>query len=105
MYTMTRRKRFTDEYKAQAVALVHAGRSVRDVAGELGISKSNLHRWVANQESAQLRSEGGGAAGGPTEAEELRRLRREVADLRLDNDILKKAAIILGRDERPGPGS
>jgi transposase len=36
------------------------------------------------------------------EADELRRLRREIANLKLENDILKKAAVILGTRPQPG---
>ena len=44
----------------------------------------------------RLRSEGQGAGGDEDVAKELARLRREVTELRIDNDILKKAAVILG---------
>jgi transposase-like protein len=42
-----------------------------------------------------------GAVGDMTETDELRRLRREVAHLKLENDILKKAAVILGTNPQP----
>ena len=42
------------------------------------------------------------AVGEEHEADELRRLRREVANLKLENDILKKAAVILGARPQPG---
>jgi len=104
MNTM-RRRRFTQEFKDQAVELVQFGRSVRDVAEELGIGKSNLHRWVIKAEGKDQAAQGGGAGdvaeGDVSEADELRRLRREVDRLKLENDILKKAAVILGT-KKPG---
>ena len=79
-----RRRRYTQEFKTQAVSLAKTDRSTRDVAEELGIAESILYRWIreAEEASADL-----GAEAKPGEAEELRRLRREVADLRLENDI------------------
>ena len=95
---MKNRARFTKEFKATAVELVTAGKPVREVARELDISKSNLHRWVQahNQGEAQFNGVGTRAEGEGSEAVELRLLRREIADLKVENDILKKAAVILG---------
>lgn len=96
METVTR-KRYTREFKAQAVGLVEAGKPVRDVARDLGISEGVLYEWVRkNPQAAQLGSGGQSAAGAEPAADELRRLRRENAHLKLENDILKKAAVILG---------
>jgi transposase-like protein len=50
---------------------------------------------------AQLGSAGLRAVGEEPAADELRRLRREIATLRLENDILKKAAVILGTKPQP----
>lgn len=99
------RKRYTKEFKAQAVGLVEVGKPVKDVARDLGISEGVLYEWVrkgspaaqlgsAGQFLPQLRDELSGA-------DELRRLRRENANLKLENDILKKAAVILGTKPQP----
>lgn len=88
------RKRYTPEFKAQAVELLVTGKPVEKVAEELCISSSMLYRWKQDSQ--------GGSAGPRTAGEEagsaddLRALRRENALLRQENDILKKAAIILG---------
>jgi len=91
------RKRYTAEFKAQAVELVGLGKPVAEVAEELEIGASLLYRWVLKgRQPAQLGSEGLRAAGEEPAADELRRLRRENGNLKLENDILKKAAVILG---------
>lgn len=91
------RKRYTAEFKAQAVELVGLGKSVPEVAQELEIGTGILYRWVGKPpQAAQLGSEGLRAVGEEPAADELRRLRREVTHLKLENDILKKAAVILG---------
>lgn len=98
MRTMVR-KRYTAEFKAQAVELVKLGKTVPEVAQELGIGEGNLYRWVGPQEP--FGSEGQRAVGEAPAADELLRLRRENARLKLENDILKKAAVILGTTPQP----
>ena len=98
------RKRYTAEFKAQAVELVGLGKPVAEVAEELEIGTSLLYRWVLKGGGpAQLGSGGLRAVGEQPAADELPRLRRENANLKLENDILKKAAIILGT--RPLPAA
>ena len=91
------KKRYTAEFKAQAVELVGIGKPVSEVARDLKISEGVLYEWVRkSSQAAQLGSEGRRAGGEEAEADELRRLRRENATLKLENNILKKAAVILG---------
>jgi transposase len=91
------RRRYTREFKAQAVEIVGLGRPVPEVAEELGIGSGILYRWVSEgSQGAQLGSAGVRAVGEEAGADELRALQRENANLRLENDILKKAAVILG---------
>lgn len=88
------RKRYTNEFKAQAVELLDTGKPVEKVAEELCISSSMLYRWRLDAQggSPGPRAEGEGAGAG----DDLRALRRENAILKQENDILKKAAVILG---------
>ena len=96
------RRRYTPEFKDQAVKLVKLGKTATQVAEELGIGSGMLYRWVQqSSETAQLGSDGLRAGGEEGAADELRRLRRENADLKLENDILKKAAVILGSKPQP----
>lgn len=90
------RKRYTPEFKTQAVELLNTGKPVSQVAEELCISSNLLYSWRHNSQGAQLVSAGARAAGERSEADELRALRRENTLLRQENDILKKAAVILG---------
>jgi transposase len=99
MNTVTR-KRYTTEFKAQAVGLVGLGKPVVEVAEDLGIGTSLLYGWMRKgAQPGQLGSEGLRVPHLRDEepaADELPRLRREISTLKLENDILKKAAIILG---------
>jgi transposase len=96
------RKRYSAEFKAQAISLVGLGKPVSEVAEDLEIGTNILYRWISQGgQSAQLVREGLRAVGEEPAADELRRLRREIAHLKLENDILKKAAVILGTNPRP----
>lgn len=99
------RKRYSAEFKAQAVALVGLGKPVPEVAAELEIGTSILYGWIRKgSQPGHLGSGGLRASGAPSEADEVPRLRREIANLKLENDILKKAAVILGTKPQPGAG-
>ena len=96
------RSRYSDEFMDRALAMIEACGSVNQVARELGVGRSILYRWKDNAAKAAPADPGtrGPAADGAAAADcaELRRLRKEVARLELENDILKKAAVILGSD-------
>ena len=96
------RKRYTAEFKAQAVGLVGLGKPVTEVAQDLEIGTSILYGWVRKgAQPGQLGSGGVRAVGEEPAADELPRLRREILTLKLENDILKKAAVILGTRPQP----
>ena len=96
------RKRYSAEFKAQGVALVGLGKPVPEVAADLEIGTSILCGWIRKgAQPGHLGSGGLRAVGEQPAADELARLRRENVRLKLENDILKKAAVILGT--RPLP--
>ena len=90
------RKRYSPEFKAQAVELLDTGKPVSQLAQELCISSNLLYKWRQDSQGAQVGSVGHRAVGEGSGADDLSALRRENALLRQENDILKKAAIILG---------
>lgn len=95
------RKRYTPEYKAQAVELLATGKSVPQVAEELCISSNLLYRWRLQSQGTQVGSVEPRAEGEMVVADDLRSLRRQNALLKMENDILKKAALILGTRAQP----
>ncbi len=91
------RRRFTDEFKAGAVALVlKEGKSVTGVAKELDLTASSLSRWVEQARADAETSVRGTLT--TEEKEELARLRKEVRELRLEREILKKAAAFFAKE-------
>lgn len=103
MSIMTK-KRYTTEFKAQALELVELGKPVAQVAQELEIRPDLIYRW--RREGVQLgrSSEAPASVVEKSEGSEVRALRRENASLKLENDILKKAAVILGTKPRLNSG-
>jgi transposase len=91
------RRRFSDEFKAETVKLVkQSDRSLADIAMELGINAKSVGEWVRKaDENGQSIEE--------DERIELRRLRREVQELRMEREILKKATAFFGKCS-PYPG-
>src|ERR1035437_8174173 len=96
------RKRYTPEFKAQAIELLGTGKPVPQLAEELCISSGLLYRGKQDSQGTQVGSAGPRAVGEGDGADDLRALRRESTLLRQENDILKKAAVILGTRPQPG---
>ena len=94
-----KRRRFSREFKVEAVCQVLEGqRSMGQIARDLDIDNSVLSRWVRQyREDADLAFPGKGHQS--PEEEELRRLRRELSDVREERDILKKALGVFSRRE------
>ena len=99
MGVMERRKRraFTREFKVETVRLVtEGGRSIGEVAENLDLTESALRQWVRQSEVDAGRGKPGELT--TAEREELARLRREVKTLRLEREILKKAAAFFAKE-------
>lgn len=84
------RRKFTPQYRQQAAHLViDTGRTIAEVAREIGVGEQLLGRWVAIERS---RMDDPPGALDADERAELERLRRENTELRMDREFLKKAA-------------
>jgi transposase len=83
------------EFRREAVALLRSsGKTVPQLAGELGISPQSLRNWARQIDVDAGRAEGLTSE----EREELRRLRRENRTLTEEREILKKAAVFFAKD-------
>ena len=93
------RRKFTAEYKAEVVRLVRdGGKTVGEVSRDLGLTASAVRNWV-RQSGIDAR---GGGTGELTTAEraELVALRREARTLRMEREILKKAAAFFAKENQ-----
>jgi transposase len=89
-----KQRKVTEEFKREAVRLIEtSGRTVAQVAGDLGIGKSTLTRWKTQFKEADILS-------GPHDdvQKELTRLRLENKILRQERDLLKNAAAFFAKE-------
>jgi transposase len=96
---MAKRKRrvFTKEFKAQTVRLVRdSGKSIGTLARELDLGETVLRTWVRQAEVDAGRGRPGALTS--DEREEFTLLRREVRTLRMEREILKKAAAFFAKE-------
>jgi transposase len=88
------RRSYTEEYKRDAVALSEErGYSVAKAAKSLGINENLIRRW-----KQEFQKQENGETLSSDEREELNRLRKEVRELRLEKEILKKASAYFAKE-------
>lgn len=87
---------YDEAFRREAVRiLLTSGRTVKEVAADLGVGRSSLNTWKSRQQEAELLA-------GPHEdvQKELARLRREIELLRAERDLLKKATAFFAKETR-----
>ena len=89
------KREYTAEFREQAVAMVNNGRSVPQVAEQLGLIAQTLRNWVKAAERGRLNEKVHKVT---EEQMELSRLRAENAQLKMENEILKKATAYFAKD-------
>lgn len=100
MSTGKNRRRYTREFKEEAVKLVvENGKRVSDVARMFDVHRSLLDRWIAQYHQDHEEAFPGNGNRKPSD-EELRRLRQENAELKMERDILKKALAIFSKNPK-----
>ena len=96
---MTKRKTYSKEFKLEALRQLELGdRPGTAIARDLGIRRNLLYKW-----QEQLSSNGEGAFQGSgrkpgNQSDEVARLKKELADMKMERDILKKAAAYFARE-------
>jgi transposase-like protein len=93
---MPKRRSFTPEFKAEAITLAIEQRNITKTARELGISSSALGRWV--REHNQVNEEHGMAVSA-ADTIRIAEMEREMAQLRKENEFLKKAAAFFAKNQ------
>ena len=93
---MPRPSKYPEEFRRDAVELVRSspGRPLREIGRELGVNHETLRGWVNAAKRAEQAAGAGRDNGDELDAgerEELRRLRKKVAELELEKEILRKA--------------
>ncbi|SFE12082.1 transposase [Paenibacillus algorifonticola] len=88
------RRTFTAEFKKQMVLLYENGKSRADLVEEYGLTASALDRWIKQVKTTGSFKEKDNRS---SEENELIALRKENERLKMENDILKQVALIMGR--------
>ena len=88
------RRTYTPEFKQQLVDLYRSGKRKCDIVREYDIAKSLLDKWIAQADHSGSFKEKDNRT---PEQQELIELRKQNQQLKMENDILKQAALILGR--------
>ena len=88
---------YTLEFKLEALRRVRGGEAVRQVGREIGVPEQSIRNWAKAQAAGKL---GTAEKGRPITPEqmEITRLRAEVVRLRMETEILKKAAAYFARE-------
>jgi transposase len=94
------RPAYPPEYRRKLVALVHAGRNPHELAQEFECSAQTIRNWVAQADADAGKRED--VLSSP-EREELKKLRRENRQLRLEREILAKATAWFARETNSNP--
>ena len=89
------RPAYPDEFRREAVQMLRAGRTPRELAESLGVSQQTLRNWRRQDEIDRRERDDGLTS---DEREELRRLRRENARLKQERDLLKRAAAFFAKE-------
>ena len=95
---VSRRKRYTCEFKIETVKLITDGdNSVAQIADDMGIHPNTLYKWIRlySEEPQEPFPRSGHLT---SEAEQIRQLKRENERLKMERDILKKAMAIFSKD-------
>ena len=92
--TKKARRTFTSEFKEQIVQLYLNGKPRKDIIREYDLTPSSLDKWVNQSQSSGSFKEKDNLT---PEEQELNKLRKEIKQLQMENDILKQATLILGR--------
>ena len=85
------RRYFTDEFKQQMVNLYHSGKPKTDIVKEYDLTHSSLDRWI--QQAGSFKHKDNLSP----EEKKILEQEKEIKQLRMENDILKQATLIMGR--------
>jgi transposase len=95
---MGRHSKYPEEFRRESVQLVlTTDKSMADVARDLGINYKTLGNWVRSEQAAKARDAAPGALS-ESERVELKRLKKEVTELKTEREILRKAAAYFAKE-------
>ncbi len=94
---MSKGQRFTDDFKKQIVRLYQSGKQASVLSKEYDISLPTIYKWIRESHTTGSFKTNDNLT---DEQRELKALRKRTAELEMENDILKQAALIMGRKSK-----
>jgi len=88
----TKERKYTEEFKKQIVELYENGRTVIDLAREYGLVEQTIYKWIHRYEPFAKNEQGETV----TQAD-VKAMQRRIAELEMENEILKKATAIFAK--------
>lgn len=89
---MSKPNRYDDEFKKMIVDLVQSGRSITSLSSEYGISTPTIYKWVNLYKPISTSN------GEVTSNKEIAKMKKEIARIKMENEILKKAIAIFTKE-------
>lgn len=85
--------RFSDEFKNQIVELYNSGQSVTSLSREYGVTNVTIYKWIKELSPIQISEEE------QVTSKDYKKLKKRIAQLEMENEILKKATAIFARKQ------
>ena len=85
--------RYSGEFKNQIVDLYHAGKPVMELSSEYGVSTVTIYKWIQNLSPIKVSEDE------TMTNQDYKALKKKVAQLEMENEILKKATAIFARKQ------
>ena len=83
--------RYSEEFKQQIVDLYHAGSSVTYLSGEYGVANVTIYKWIKELSPVKVSEKE------EITSKEYEKMKKRIAELEMENEILKKATAIFAR--------
>ncbi|MBC7417916.1 MAG: transposase [Pedobacter sp.] len=92
---------YSSEFKASAVKLAaESGQSIAKTARDLGVNKNTLYSWIAEYSHSNKTNQNNMTSKNEYSFEEVNRLKKELAMVKQERDLLKKAAAYFAKESR-----
>ena len=85
-------KKYDEDYKKNIVKLVESGKPISDIEREYGINRKNIYNWKYNYVNIVT------STGEVTNNDEILKLKKELQQVKMENEILKKAVAIFTKE-------
>ncbi len=94
-----KKRHYSKSFKSEAVKLSYERANIKELASELGISAERIYKWRSDQRDSVSKKHPSNRTTTTTKEEELRRLKKELKETRLELAILKKAVHIFSKSD------